>query len=1054
MINIGQFVTDRRHGPAKVVGVDGEKHQIEYFFSPSRRKTVAVNLNGALPTQLQEQTRVYVRRGDYWQMGRVVLSHKREALGYEYDVQFPNKKVLRISEEELFCRCWFAHDDPTAVLADGVIETQFWHERRQRFTRSLLAQRKACRGLSSILSSRIELVPHQVEVARRILEDPLQRYLLADEVGMGKTIEAGIVIRQFLSTNSEGEVWVASPASLVRQWELELEEKFAVSDFLGRVNVCAFDEMAGIPSDLVSMLVVDEAHHLVIEETPQVLIELAKISPRLLLLSATPPLGQPEVLLRLLKILDPDNYVDLGVEAFSNRVRDREALGVFLRGLRSDASPAVLRQRLRRLPELFPDDQEVVRLGGSIASALEQNAREQLQRDVNDLRGHIADVYRIHQRLVRTRRRDAADWVFQPRGPSSSDAPPNLDHVRLGWIEDDRYPSALDIFEQWRVELAARFHVPSVERCEAAKTVATLFEALGCNLDQFAEVLGTVPQSLLDDHWRDALICAVNESNEKPARPVQVAKAVERHLEILQRMGKEGTPRVVVFGSYPADVAMCGSSLQTLLGKQRVWIAPEDDEGEDIAARFASDKQVHVLVCGRQHEEGLNLHFFDALVHLDLPISPARVEQRIGRLDRFGRRKSRLEQRVFFPSVDEEASPWEAWFDVLASAFDIFNSSIADVQFSLAPLLVQLNDALLEDGAYGLRNAIPSVREQLAVERERLDNQYALDRVLQEEDAAEGFFQSLDELEGDEAEMSESFKGWLLDGLGFSCKGDFERAFRIGWDSERTLLPLKPWGQRFQEALADSHTFHRSYALKPISRCRPQLVRIGSKLMRAIEHEIRWDDRGTAFGTWRQLLNADQEERFAFKLCYIVEARLPPSLTPDESSGLRVRMDSYFQPWTVELYIDEALQVIEDDEHLRLLSLPYKCPETQGRDHNLGSRLECLFALIEPRRFERLCMTVRQSSETWLRAREDFRLALEQSIVRGQVDIDLRTRRLQQRRLNRLRANECEDAGLERELELNGLLAEALHNPVVTLDAIGFIVLSGRTPEAFLESYQ
>ncbi|SAK87933.1 helicase SNF2 family protein [Caballeronia glebae] len=870
---------------------------------------------------------------------------------------------------------------------------------------------------------------------------------------MGKTIEAGIVIRQFLLTNSEGRVWVIAPPSLVRQWETELEDKLAILDFPERINVCSIDKMATIPTDGISMLVVDEAHHLVADEIPHELTRLASSSPRLLLLSATPPLGQPEVLLRLLKVLDPDNYGDVGLEEFSTRVREREALGIFLRGLRPDASPAILRQRLRRLPDLFPSDREAMRMGEQINSALQENAQEALQRHVSDLRSHIADVYRIHHRLIRTRRRDAADWVFRPRGPASlHEGEPNLEHVRLSWIEDSRLTSVFELFEQWRVELASKFPKSSAARTEASQAVVTLFEALGCSVDVFAEILDALPGALFDEAWRSAFTSVIQEQNDKPSRPLQVAAVIKRHLEILQQQDKEGTPRIAVFGSNADDLEKCYAALQTTLGKERVWTAPAhgDDDG-DIAAEFESDKQARVLVCNRQQEEGLNLHFVDALVHLDLPFSPARIEQRIGRLDRFGRRKRRLEQRVFFPSVNEESSLWEAWFDVLAKAFDIFNSPIADVQFSLAEISAYLTDALFEHGALGLHEVIPHVREQLAAERERLDNQYALDRVQQEEDAAEGLFRNLDELEGEESFMSTALRGWLLTGLGFSCKGDYERIFRVTWDAERTLLPLKPWGPRFQGALAESHTFHRSYALRQNEHGRPQLIRVGSKLMRAVEQEYRWDDRGTAFGTWRHLLSDGEEEWFAFKLCYIVEASLPTDLTADEKSGLRARMDGYFQPWAEELYIDEALEVVEDEERIRLLALPYDSLETHGRDHNLGSRQECLFTLIEPSRFEQLCDAVRNSSEAWLRERPRFKLALEQSVARGQADIDRRNRRLFQRQLNQRQANERVDVGLARELELNALLSEALRNPVVTLDAIGIIVLSGRAPAAFME---
>lgn len=73
-------------------------------------------------------------------------------------------------------------------------------EARSGFVRAIIGQRAACQGMSALYSSVIELDSHQVEVVRRVLQDPAQRYLLADEVGLGKTIEAGILIRPSTST--------------------------------------------------------------------------------------------------------------------------------------------------------------------------------------------------------------------------------------------------------------------------------------------------------------------------------------------------------------------------------------------------------------------------------------------------------------------------------------------------------------------------------------------------------------------------------------------------------------------------------------------------------------------------------------------------------------------------------------------------------------------------------------------------------------------------------------------------------------------------------------
>src|SRR5207245_1171143 len=108
------------------------------------------------------------------------------------------------AEQSVFVRCEVPIGDPTETLIYKAQETPFFHDRRFAFVRSLIAQRAACRGMTGLLSSRIELYPHQVEVARRILQDPVQRYLLSDEVGLGKTVEAGIVLRQFLLDDPSG----------------------------------------------------------------------------------------------------------------------------------------------------------------------------------------------------------------------------------------------------------------------------------------------------------------------------------------------------------------------------------------------------------------------------------------------------------------------------------------------------------------------------------------------------------------------------------------------------------------------------------------------------------------------------------------------------------------------------------------------------------------------------------------------------------------------------------------------------------------------------------
>ena len=91
-----------------------------------------------------------------------------------------------------------------------------------------MVQQAASATASGLASASVRLLPHQLHVVRRLREDPIQRYLLADEVGLGKTIEAGAVLRQLITDAPASRVAVVAPTTLLSQWERELYEKFDI----------------------------------------------------------------------------------------------------------------------------------------------------------------------------------------------------------------------------------------------------------------------------------------------------------------------------------------------------------------------------------------------------------------------------------------------------------------------------------------------------------------------------------------------------------------------------------------------------------------------------------------------------------------------------------------------------------------------------------------------------------------------------------------------------------------------------------------------------------
>jgi ATP-dependent helicase HepA len=182
---------------------------------------------------------------------------------------------------------------------------------------------------------KINIIPHQFDVAQQILNMPLPRALLADEVGLGKTIEAGLVIHQLIASGRAKRILICTPASLVNQWLVEMKRKFNLDctlvddEFCAeqqgqnpfnqiQVALCNFDWLAH--SEFLDqaretdwdMMVIDESHRLQFESKAyKTALQLSKISSGVLLLTATPEQLGVESHFARLHLLDPLRFPDL-----------------------------------------------------------------------------------------------------------------------------------------------------------------------------------------------------------------------------------------------------------------------------------------------------------------------------------------------------------------------------------------------------------------------------------------------------------------------------------------------------------------------------------------------------------------------------------------------------------------------------------------------------------------------------------------------------------------------------------------------------------------------
>lgn len=1049
--------------------IDLQKQQctVRFFISINKSVNCVYDTTRLEAAYLHPQTRAYVCGEDgIWTVGRVVDGFL-EGDEVCYTIQFPNKIHQRISEASLRVRCLLPVEDPTAVLAAGGIETQYLHDKRRAVMECLEEARAFSYGLTGLLSASVELFPHQVEVVRRVLGDPIQRYLLADEVGLGKTIESCAIIRQAILDNPEERVVILVPASLTSQWIKELARRFSVQAPQEQLLVIPFDQLHRVEPSQVDTLVIDEVHNLIpTEPTGDLIYEtiesLALKAHRLLLISATPVLGHERTLLALLHLLDPQNYRLDEEKTFIEKVKNRQEFGRLLLALNPNQPPIFLLRTLQLIQKMVPADEIMDQYIANVEDGIKVEQEDTIAENIRVLQHYIGDTYRLHQRIVRTRRRDLPEDVLAPRATVLA---------TLEEDDDDRTPLVIDAIDQWRQRSLEALETRPDNEYDAfessmANRYAGLYEAIGISVEACAEELREqldrvrTGRELSFEDDEDTLILALNKTEEETYenRSVLAKRVVQNALRTLGQQTRY--PRIVVFSTSTDFVLTVAELLEgdRLVNVFRVVESSNEEKVVEALEGFLAASRSAVLVCDRRGEEGLNLQFAHGIVHLDLPLAPARIEQRIGRLDRFGRERNpirEIHQWVIVPYF-EDYHPWQAWFELLRDGFKVFDESISEVQFLLDDLQSTVRLALYHRGAVGLQELTSKIVDAIAQERQRLDEQYALDRRTTGPGDPEDAFRIIEQI--DTAQHFKPFDEWMTKVLRFGRQplDDIHNTFRLHWN-QGTLLPKEPWQALIgQNQLAQPMTYDRIHATYSEGI---RLVRPGLELVDSITKLLRWDDRGTAFATWRLDPRWTGEGRgiwIGFRLTYVLEANveLAKDTLGDWADGtvvrsLRRRMDALLPPWITALDVDIEMNPVTDPVLREILSLPYSTREDElgRRDFNLGSRRNALYELIGFNELADACMLAKDASERLLLNSPHYHDWADTSARRAIRVLIIDKERLERRKEAIFRETEKSDPSIECDIRVNEAITSAIASPSIRLDAIGLFVVSNTQPQ-------
>lgn len=528
---------------------------------------------------------------------------------------------------------------------------------------------------SALTSAKIDLLPHQVVLTHRIATASPRRYLIADEVGLGKTIETALILRELASRGELTRALMVVPAGLVNNWHRELNEVFNLdfevfgsegditdrktNAFAKHDRLIASIDTLKRPSRIKRLLdaprwdlvVFDEAHHLTAHrdggrvrktENYKLAEALKDHSRDLLLLSATPHQGNHFQFWMLAQLLNPtlfgspedmlDNRHRLNMVMFRRTKAD---------ACQPDGSPLFARRWVHtesflmgaeerlfygKLREYLQDGFDLAKRQGGKGRALgflmaifQKIAASSFAAVMRTLKRRLL-MLTLHEAFLRDK-----DLDIEGRERLTDEAR-ELIHEEYKLARDSIGRSEVDrVLADLKYRLVKKLDEEALER--ASDPFGSEFSAAQAEEAAMAVVELHLPEERL--RIGDLLRCF----------PTQRETKAQKLLDGLGALWRQNPDeKIVVFATYLGTVELIAREIEQTFPGQGVAVLRGGDHGAKVAAerRFRQKDGPRVLVCTAAGREGINLQFARILFNFDLPWNPMDMEQRIGRIHRYG----------------------------------------------------------------------------------------------------------------------------------------------------------------------------------------------------------------------------------------------------------------------------------------------------------------------------------------------------------------------------------------------------------------------------------
>lgn len=651
---------------------------------------------------------------------------------YSYYIQLENTKEIKlVKENEIEASFINGLISPINQLKNYEFQHPKWYITRSIVNKIVKTIDNSIVGFKELAGCKIFLMPHQLNTIVRCIQNKFIRYMLADEVGMGKTIEAASILKIYLNENSNKKIKIIVPEALKEQWRVELFLKFNIStgkDCSGNeIEILSFSEIEDKDlSEKNDFVIIDEVHRII--QSNKDYDNVYKISEKtdnILLLSATPLQKQTVDYHKLLKILDPLKYGVMPIEKFEALLQIQSEITKSVIVILDNilALQDVMQEKLKENIDLKLDDEyneifeEILAGLQKVQTKINDNtfldiinkiSIEEKDFGLQSIKiaiSYISDNYQFERNIIRNRRR---------------------------MINND-YNSTLPIrhlyksisYELSNYEYTVYQHLVEKLDSYAPKTIEKIINIYKPLLNSFfssarqfnKEIKKEKYNSIIDDDilnlsskWLEDENYIIENIASIIDNPIQKNNRIVSIIDYIdQELYDE---KIVIFTNNDETFEVYSEILKKIYDKNIYALFNKYMSTDDIELnvyRFQNEPTCRIMLCDETGGEGRNFQKADYIVHLDLPWEANDIEQRIGRLDRLERDVNRpdVNSVVVFSQETIEEQLFQFWSEGLK----VFNEPLSGLEIILEKISNQICNSLISDFKYGIYNSIPEIIE-------------------------------------------------------------------------------------------------------------------------------------------------------------------------------------------------------------------------------------------------------------------------------------------------------------------------------------------------------